>query len=281
MELFHKIKVLGVGGCGSNIVNRIIEREIYKDYQSGGFCSDPNEDWTYLINRWLLSFCVADTDAQALNNSSAKNKIQLGEKITKGLSCNGNVEIGICAAKESKDEIKKYLNNTDILIVISGMGGGTGTGATTFIAEMAKELGILVAIIVTKPFSFEGKRRCQASESGIKLIRNYVELLFEFPNDKLIEHSDENMSMEDSYRIFEERIIIPLLKKIIDLNPTLNNKNEYYSNIQKILLEQQPKLLPETPEGSNDSKDSEKPESLQQNQDNHSFSSFLKRLFKA
>ena len=280
MELFHKIKVLGVGGCGSNIVNRIIEREIYKDYQSGGLCTAPEEDWTYKINSWLFSFCVADTDAQALNNSLAKNKIQLGEKTTKGLSCNGNVEIGNCAAKESKDEIKKNLNNTDFLIVISGMGGGTGTGATPYIAEMAKELGILVAIIVTKPFSFEGRKRCQISESGIKLIRNYVELLFEFPNDKLIEHSDENMSMEDSYRIFEERIIVPLLKKIIDLNSTLNNKNEYYSNIKKIKLEQQPKLLPETPEESNNFEVSETPESLQQNQDNHSFSAFFRRLFK-
>ncbi len=280
MELFHKIKVLGVGGCGSNIVNRIIEREIYKDYQSGGFCTAPDDNWSYKINNWLLSFCVADTDAQALNNSSAKNIIQLGEKTTKGLSCNGNVEIGNCAAKESKDEIRKYLNNTDILIVISGMGGGTGTGATPFIAEMAKDLGILTVVVVTKPFSFEGRKKNQTSESGIKIIRYFVELLIEYPNDKLIELSDENMPIEDSYEIFDEKIIIPLLKKIIDLNPTFSNKNECYNIIKKILLEQQPKLLPETPEESNDSKDSEKPESLQQNQDNHSFSSFLRKLFK-
>ena len=275
MQIFNKIKVLGVGGCGSNIVNRIIERKIYNDYLSVSFCTDPDDNWSYKINNWRFSFCVANTDTQALNNSSAKNKIQLGEKITNGSSCNGNDQLGFYAAKESKNEIRKYLNNTDILIVISGMGGGTGTGATPFIVEMAKELEILTVVVVAKPFSFEGRQSYQTSELGMKIIRNYAELLFEYPNDKLIELSDKNMSMEESYRIFDEKIIVPLLKNIIDLNPTLSNKNECYNIIKKILLELQPKSLPEILDETKDIEESEIIDLLRQN--NHSIPILFRR----
>ncbi len=171
-----EIKVIGVGGGGMNAVNRMIE-----------------------ANLAGVEFIAANTDSQALTNSQAKIKIQLGDKLTKGLGAGANYEIGKKAAEEDRDHIAEVLEGSDMVFITAGMGGGTGTGAAPIVAEVAREVGALTVAIVTKPFTFEGRKRSNAAELGIKNLKDRVDAIIVIPNDKLLEISQENVTMLEAF----------------------------------------------------------------------------------
>ena len=157
-----KIEVIGVGGGGSNAVNRMIDSDLEG-----------------------VSFRVLNTDAQALLQSSSERRVQLGQNLTRGLGAGGNPSIGQKAAEESKEELQQALEGSDLVFIAAGMGGGTGTGAAPVVAEVAKQSGALTVGIVTKPFSFEGKRRMRQAEEGISRLAENVDTLIVIPNDRL------------------------------------------------------------------------------------------------
>jgi len=163
------IKVIGVGGCGSNAVDHMIAKEV------GG-----------------VEFICANTDAQALNKTKAKTVIQIGNNITRGLGAGAKPEIGRDAAIEDRDAIAELIEGTDMLFITAGMGGGTGTGAAPIIAQVAKDMGILTVAVVTKPFSFEGKRE-RVAEEGLAELQKYVDSLIIIPNEKLIQVLGKNV----------------------------------------------------------------------------------------
>ncbi len=175
------IKVVGVGGGGNNALNHII---------SSGLKG--------------VEFVAANTDVAQLNQNLANTKIVLGEQLTKGKGAGSDPEIGFKAAKESADIIKEVLQGADMVFVTAGMGGGTGTGASPVIAEVAKETGALVVAVVTKPFMFEGKVRIKQALEGIKNLQDKVDALIVIPNDKLLEISDKKMALLDSFKLADE-----------------------------------------------------------------------------
>ncbi len=177
MDQLAKIKVIGVGGAGNNAVNRMIESGVKG-----------------------VDFIVANTDLQVLNNSNAPVKIQIGEKLTNGLGAGANPDIGREAALESKEELKEALTGADMVFITCGMGGGTGTGAAPVIADIAQELGALTVGIVTKPFSFEGKKRMNHALSGLDELKKHVDTLIVIPNDRLREIIDKSTSLVDSFK---------------------------------------------------------------------------------
>ena len=157
------IKVVGVGGGGGNAVNHMIKNNLEG-----------------------VEFICANTDAQALKNVDARTILQLGTSVTKGLGAGTNPEIGRRAAEEDRERIVEVLQGADMVFIATGMGGGTGTGAAPIIAQVAKDLGILTVAIVTRPFPFEGKRRLQVAEEGIKELTEHVDSLITIPNEKLL-----------------------------------------------------------------------------------------------
>ena len=177
MDQLAKIKVIGVGGAGNNAVNRMIESGVKG-----------------------VDFIVANTYLQVLNNSNAPVKIQIGEKLTNGLGAGANPDIGREAALESKEELKEALTGADMVFITCGMGGGTGTGAAPVIADIAQELGALTVGIVTKPFSFEGKKRMNHALSGLDELKKHVDTLIVIPNDRLREIIDKSTSLVDSFK---------------------------------------------------------------------------------
>lgn len=175
------IKVIGVGGGGNNAVNRMITAGVRG-----------------------VEFIAANCDAQALLLSKAETKIQIGEKLTKGLGAGGNPEIGEKSAEESRDMIIEALRGADMVFVTAGMGGGTGTGAAHVVAECAKEIGALTVGVVTKPFAFEGRRRMNQAENGIVNLKEKVDTLITIPNDRLLQVIDRRTSMLDAFRIADD-----------------------------------------------------------------------------
>ncbi|MFT8391717.1 MAG: cell division protein FtsZ [Sporolactobacillus sp.] len=171
------IKVIGVGGGGNNAVNRMIESGIQG-----------------------VDFVCANTDAQALKLSRATIKLQLGEKLTRGLGAGANPDIGKKAAEESRDQVEEILSGADMVFVTAGMGGGTGTGAAPVIAEIAKEAGALTVGVVTRPFTFEGRKRAKQAQLGISTLKEKVDTLIVIPNDRLLEIVDKNTPMLDAFR---------------------------------------------------------------------------------
>lgn len=178
---FAKIKVLGIGGAGSNAVNRMINSGMKG-----------------------VEFFSLNTDAQALANSIAPNKIQIGSKLTKGLGSGANPEIGYQAALEDRKRIREAIRETDMIFLTAGLGGGTGTGATPVIAEIAKELNILTIAVVTKPFLFEGRRRSQVAEEGLKELRSKVDTLICIPNQKLFNVVNKATSILDAFKVADD-----------------------------------------------------------------------------
>lgn len=176
-----QIKVIGVGGGGSNAVNRMIDAGL-----NG------------------VSFMVINTDKQALAGSKAETKLQIGEKLTKGLGAGANPEIGQKAAEENIDDLKQFISGSDMVFITAGMGGGTGTGAAPIIAKAAKDLGVLTVGVVTKPFTFEGKKRKDHAELGIKFLKKYVDSLVVVPNDKLLQIAEKSTSMMDAFMMADE-----------------------------------------------------------------------------
>lgn len=176
-----QIKVIGVGGGGSNAVNRMIDAGL-----NG------------------VSFIAINTDKQALSGSKAETKLQIGEKLTKGLGAGANPEIGQKAAEESMDDLTKFIAGSDMVFITAGMGGGTGTGAAPIIAKAAKDLGVLTVGVVTKPFTFEGKKRKDHAELGIKFLKKYVDSLVVVPNDKLLQIAEKNTTMLEAFTMADE-----------------------------------------------------------------------------
>lgn len=169
-----QIKVVGVGGAGGNAINNMINSSLKG-----------------------VSFVAANTDVQDLNNSLAEYKIQIGEKLTKGLGAGANPEVGRQSAEESIEQIKDVLQGIDMVFVTAGMGGGTGTGAAPVIAKAAKEMGILTVGVVNKPFNFEGKRRNQQAEKGVKALREVVDSIITIPNDRILMVAPKNASFKE------------------------------------------------------------------------------------
>lgn len=177
----QKIKVVGVGGGGNNAVNRMVEAGIKG-----------------------VEFVAINTDKQALTKSLANQKIQIGDKLTKGQGAGGKAEIGRKAAEESRGEIEQILKDTDMVFVTAGMGGGTGTGAAPIVAGIAKELGVLTVAIVTKPFDFEGRRRMIQAEEGIEQLKGNVDTLVVIPNERLLDITSNKTTLMDAFKDADE-----------------------------------------------------------------------------
>lgn len=175
------IKVVGVGGGGCNAVNRMIEAGL-----DG------------------VQFIAVNTDMQALNMCKAETKIQIGEKLTRGLGAGGNPQVGQSSAEETMEELKSVLEGADMVFITAGMGGGTGTGAAPVIAKISKDLGILTVGVVTKPFRFEGKRRSKQAARGLEYLQKYVDSLVVVPNDKLLATCDKNTTFDAAFRMADE-----------------------------------------------------------------------------
>ena len=193
VENVVNIKVIGVGGGGNNVVNRMV--------RSGAQGVD---------------FIAVNTDKQALNASSANYKLQIGEKLTGGKGAGSNPEIGRKAAEESRNQISKALEETDMVFVTAGMGGGTGTGAAPVVAEIARELGVLTVGVVTKPFGFEGRRRAQQAEAGIEELKDKVDSLVIIPNERLKYASDQKITFANAFEIADD-VLRQAVQSISDL----------------------------------------------------------------
>lgn len=178
-----KIKVIGVGGGGCNAVNRMIQGNVVG-----------------------VEFWQINTDAQALAQSMVTNCLQIGQKLTRGLGAGGNPAIGQKAAEESREEIAKTLENTDLVFITAGMGGGTGTGAAPIVAEIAKEMGCLTVGVVTRPFTFEGRRRTNQAEDGIQALESKVDTLIVIPNNKLLSVIPPETPLQESFRMADDTL---------------------------------------------------------------------------
>jgi cell division protein FtsZ len=188
-----KIKVIGLGGGGSNAINRMMEARF-----SG------------------VEFIVANTDSQALRASPAPFKLQLGARLTQGLGAGSDPEIGKNAALEDREQIKKLLEGADMVFVTAGLGGGTGTGSAPIVAATAKELGILTVAVVTKPFAFEGRRRAQQAEAGLTELRGVVDTLITIPNQRLLAVVDRGTPLVEAFRI-ADTVLLQAVQGISDL----------------------------------------------------------------
>ena len=211
MDQLAKIKVIGVGGAGNNAVNRMIESGVKG-----------------------VEFIVANTDLQVLNSSKAPIKLQIGEKLTDGLGAGAKPEVGREAALESKDAIKDILTGADMVFVTAGMGGGTGTGAAPVIAEIAQDLGALVVGIVTKPFSFEGKKRMEQALSGLQELKNHVDTLIVIPNDRLRDIIDKSTPMLDAFREVDN-VLRRGVQSISDLIAVTGLVNLDFADVKEVM----------------------------------------------
>jgi cell division protein FtsZ len=210
---FAKIKVIGVGGGGKNVINSMIAEDAIKG----------------------VDFISVNTDSQALLNSQASIKIQIGEKLTKGLGAGGNPQIGQKAAEESRERIKEVLEGTDMVFVTGGMGGGTCTGAAPIIAQIAKkELGILTIGVVTKPFSFEGTRRMTNAEEGISQLRENVDTLIVIPNQKVMEVVNSKATLLEAFKIADS-VLSKGTKAIADLITVPGLINLDFADIKTVM----------------------------------------------
>ena len=171
------LKVVGIGGGGGNAVNRMIENDVKG-----------------------VEFVVINTDAQVLRLAKAETRLQIGKQLTKGLGAGADPEVGKKAAEESEDEIREILRGSDMVFITAGMGGGTGTGAAPIVAQISKELGALTVAIVTKPFSFEGRKRMAQAVKGLENLKPHVDTLIVVPNDKLLYLTDKNTPMLEAFR---------------------------------------------------------------------------------
>lgn len=212
MEQFAQIKVIGVGGGGNNAINRMVE---------GGLKG--------------VEFLAVNTDKQALFLSKANMKIQIGDKLTKGLGAGSDPDIGQKAAEENRDEIAEALKGSDMVFVTAGMGGGTGTGAAPVVASVAKELGILTVGVVTKPFTFEGRKRMVQAERGIAQLKENVDTLIIIPNDRLLQVIQKNTSMVEAFKMADD-ILRQGVQGISDLIAVPGLVNLDFADVKTIML---------------------------------------------
>ena len=211
-----KIKVIGVGGGGNNAVNRMIDEQVKG-----------------------VEFIAVNTELQVLNKSEAETKIQIGEKLTKGLGAGAKPEIGEQAAEESREDLTKALTGADMVFVTAGMGGGTGTGAAPVAAQCARELGALTIAVVTKPFSFEGKVRAKNAEEGIERLKNNVDAILVVPNDKLMGIIDKKTSIKNAFKTADD----VLRQGISDLITVPGIINLDFADVRTIMSDQGEALM--------------------------------------
>ncbi|MEW6029039.1 MAG: cell division protein FtsZ [Chloroflexota bacterium] len=212
-ETFARIKVIGVGGGGSNAVNRMIEEGIQG-----------------------VEFIAVNTDAQALMLSRAPMRVRLGDKLTRGLGAGGDPEIGRKAAEETADELYNVLKGSDMVFVTAGMGGGTGTGAAPVVGQIAKECGALTIGVVTRPFTFEGMRRMQSAETGIGKFKEHADTLIVIPNDRLLQLADKRASLQDSFRMADD-VLHQGIQGISELITTPGLINLDFADVRAIMSE--------------------------------------------
>jgi cell division protein FtsZ len=212
-DAFARIKVIGVGGGGSNAVNRMIDEGIQG-----------------------VEFIVANTDAQALMLTNASGRVRLGDKLTRGLGAGGNPEVGRKAAEESADELYAALKGSDMVFVTAGMGGGTGTGAAPVVAQIAKEGGALTIGVVTRPFTFEGMRRMQSAEEGIGKLKEHADTLIAIPNDRLLQLADKRASLQDAFRLADD-VLHQGIQGISELITTPGLINLDFADVRAIMSE--------------------------------------------
>jgi len=218
-DTLAQIKVIGVGGGGSNAVNRMIDSGIQG-----------------------VEFIAVNTDYQALNLSKAQHKLQIGAKLTRGLGAGANPEVGKKAAEESREQIENALRGADMVFVTAGMGGGTGTGAAPVIAEIAKELGALTVGVVTRPFTFEGRKRSQQAIQGINALKEKVDTLIVIPNDRLLEIVDKNTPMLEAFRE-ADNVLRQGVQGISDLIAVPGLINLDFADVKTIMTERGSALM--------------------------------------
>jgi len=214
-----QIKVIGVGGGGSNAVNRMIEMGVQG-----------------------VEFIAVNTDSQALQLSRAEQKLKIGEKLTRGLGAGANPEIGRKAAEESREQIENALRGADLVFVTAGMGGGTGTGAAPVIADIAKQLGALTVGVVTKPFSFEGRKRSGQASAGVAALKEKVDTLIVIPNDRLLEIVDKNTPMLEAFRE-ADNVLRQGVQGISDLIAVPGLINLDFADVKTIMTERGSALM--------------------------------------
>lgn len=212
MQELTNIKVIGCGGGGSNAVNRMIVEGLKN-----------------------VEFIAINTDKQALLLSNANQKIQIGEKLTKGLGAGANPEIGKKAAEESREEITASIKGANMVFITAGMGGGTGTGAAPIVAEIAKSMDILTVGVVTKPFPFEGKRRMRHAEMGIATLKEKVDTLVIIPNERLLNMADKKTTLLDSFKLADE-VLRQGVQAISDLITITGVINADFADIKAVML---------------------------------------------
>jgi cell division protein FtsZ len=211
---FAKIVVIGVGGGGSNAVNRMIQSDVKG-----------------------VEFAVINTDKQALHTSEAEKKLQIGDKLTKGLGAGANPDVGKKAAEENRNEILELVDGADMVFITAGMGGGTGTGAAPVIASIAKETGVLTVGVVTRPFRFEGRVRMTNADSGISDLQKEVDTLVTIPNDRLLDIVDKNTSMLDAFKMVDEVLRFGI-QGISDLIAIPGLINLDFADVRTIMMDQ-------------------------------------------
>lgn len=211
---FARIKVIGIGGGGGNALNSMVN--------SG------------TING--VDFIAVNTDAQVLLTNLAQTKIQIGENLTRGLGSGGDPDIGTQAAEESREKIKEYLLDSDMVFITAGMGGGTGTGAAPIIAEVAKELGALTVAIVTKPFAFEGARRMVNAEDGIEKLKTKVDTLIVIPNQRLLDVVDRKMTLLEAFRVADS-VLTQGVQGISDIITVPGLINVDFADVKTIMVD--------------------------------------------
>lgn len=213
IEQYAHIKVVGIGGGGSNAVNRMVEAGVKG-----------------------VEFIAVNTDAQALHSSNADVKIQIGPKLTRGLGAGANPEVGRKAAEESIDELRKHITGADMVFITAGMGGGTGTGAAPLIAEIARENGALTVGVMTKPFSFEGRPRALYAEKGIEQVKDKLDTLIVIPNDRLYQVVDERTPIVEAFRIADD-VLRQGVQGLSDLITTSGLINLDFADVKTIMKE--------------------------------------------
>lgn len=209
---FAKIRVIGVGGAGGNAINSMISQASIKG----------------------VEFISVNTDAQALLQSQAGTKVQIGDNLTRGLGSGGDPSVGLKAAEESVEKIKQMLEGSDMVFLTAGMGGGTGTGASPIIAKAAKEVGALTIAVVTKPFSFEGTRRAVQAEEGIEELKDKVDTLIVIPNQRILEVVDKKLSLTDAFRVADS-VLTHGVQGISDLITVAGLINVDFADVKSIM----------------------------------------------
>lgn len=213
------IKVIGVGGAGSNAVDRMVEAGIQG-----------------------VEFVAMNTDAQVLERSQAHKKLQIGGNLTKGLGAGGRPEVGKSAAEENRNEIRKIIEGADLVFITAGMGGGTGTGAAPIVADLAKEIGALAVAVVTKPFTFEGARRVRQAKEGVNSLMGRVDTMITIPNDRLLAVVERKTSLQDSFRVADD-VLRQGVQGISDIITIPGEINVDFADVRKVMSNAGPALM--------------------------------------